>query len=315
MGKIIFADDDEAMRRMVSDMLASAGHTVRTVSDGPTAIAGIRADPPDLVLLDYRMGAMNGFEVCQRIKEDPQFEHLPVLILTAESGVEDRIKGFAAGANDYLPKPFDARELLARVEALLRLSEQGRGLNPTTGLPGGASIEREFDRRRKGTARFTLCYLDLEYFKPFNDRFGFPTANAIIESVGRVLRRLVADTDHFAGHIGGDDFVLICETSAARSLVEEAQALFRELLVRHVPAEVVQKGSYRGRLRNGVEEDIPLTRINCALLHLDPRATPPFSELGEVAAGTKQQAKAARDTGIVEREIGEEARRERSDIS
>src|SRR5690606_12105334 len=107
-------------------------------------------------------------------------------------------------------KPFDARELIARVGALLRLSEQGRGLNPTTALPGGAAIEREFERRRMAGESFTLCYLDLDHFKAFNDRFGFATANAMIEELGRTLRQIVTGTEHSAGHIGGDDFVLMC---------------------------------------------------------------------------------------------------------
>ncbi|MEX2581801.1 MAG: response regulator transcription factor, partial [Gemmatimonadota bacterium] len=115
MGKILFAEDDAPMRTMVSEILTGAGHSVTAVRDGASALANLQAETPDLVLLDYRMGRPDGFEVCRRIKSDPRFEHLPVLLLTAESDVEDRIGGFDAGADDYLPKPFDARELVARV--------------------------------------------------------------------------------------------------------------------------------------------------------------------------------------------------------
>ncbi|MQA90324.1 MAG: response regulator [Gemmatimonas sp.] len=300
MARIIFAEDDEAMRFMVTDVLTAAGHTVIALADGRSVVALVRADPPDLVVLDYRMGAPDGFEVCRQIKDDPRLEHVPVLLLTAEHDVEDRIEGFEAGADDYLPKPFDARELVARVRALLRLSERGRGLNPTTGLPGGASIEREFERRRMADAPFTLCYLDLDHFKAFNDRFGFATANALIEDVGRILRQLVAGSEDFAGHIGGDDFVIICSPSAARPLVERAQKLVVRALSRYVGPEILRKGAYAGRLRDGQEAQVPLTGLAAALLHLDPGTMPPLMRLGEMAADAKQLAKQAPKDGVVE---------------
>jgi PleD family two-component response regulator len=303
MGKILFAEDDSAMRAMVTDILGSAGHSVQTVDDGSKALDEVRSETPDLVVLDYRMGNPDGFEVCRQIKSDPRLEHVPVLILTGENDVDDRIEGFAAGASDYLAKPFDARELLARVQALLRLTEQGRGLNPTTGLPGGGAIEREFERRRSRGAPFTLCYLDLDFFKPFNDRFGFPLANAVIEDLGRVLRDLTARKDHFAGHIGGDDFVLICERFAARPLVEEAQARFGQALLRRIPEEVAKAGVYRGRLRSGETGEVPVTRIAAALLHIEPASAPDFTRLGELAANAKDQAKEAAETRIVEVDV------------
>jgi DNA-binding response OmpR family regulator len=298
--RIIFAEDDEAMRSMVTDVLTAAGHAVVAFADGGSAIDRIKAEPPDLVLLDYRMGTPDGFEVCRRIKDDPRLEHVPVLLLTAENDVEDRIEGFEAGADDYLPKPFDARELVARVRALLRLSEQGRALNPTTGLPGGAAIEREFDKRHQAGRPFTLCYLDLDHFKAFNDRFGFATANALIEDLGHTLRRIVSGTDDFAGHIGGDDFVIMCAPQAARPLVRRAQLGVLDALHRHVSPDILERGAYAGRLRDGQAAQVPLTGLAAAILHLNPKTMPPLARLGEMAADAKQLAKQSPKDGIVE---------------
>lgn len=300
MGKILYADDESSIREIVTSILSDAGHVVRTVTDGQTALVELRGQLPDLVLLDYRMGEPDGFEVCRRIKNDPRLAHVPVLILTGEVDVEDRIRGFAAGANDYLAKPFDGRELLARIGALLRLSEQGRELNPTTGLPGGTSIGREFERRRAAAESFTLCYLDLEYFKPFNDRFGFPTANGLIESLGGILSNSVAGTSHFAGHIGGDDFVVMCDQQAARPLIERLQREFHAAVTAAVPPGVVEQGVYRGHLRNGVEHDVPLTRLIGALLRLEPENTPALEKLGELTADAKRRAQESGSKGIYE---------------
>jgi DNA-binding response OmpR family regulator len=305
VAKILFADDDQAMREMVADIVTSAGHSIRTVPNGTAALSAIRREPPDLAILDYRMGTPDGFEVCRLIKDAPQFEHLPVLILTAEGDLEDRIRGFEAGANDYLPKPFDARELVARIRALLRLSEQARGLNPTTGLPGGSMIEREFERRRASGAPFTLCYLDLDHFKAFNDRFGFATANAVIECVGADLRNIATETSCFAGHIGGDDFVVMCDPASALGIVADAQARLADALIQYLPPEIARRGVYLGRLRTGLEGFVPVTRLAAVLLHLEPATAPSLTMLAELAAEGKSQAKGAAQAGIVELEVGE----------
>jgi PleD family two-component response regulator len=304
VANILFADDDFAMRQMVADILKAAGHSVRVVSGGKAALKEFDEAPPDLALLDYRMGDPDGFEVCRRIKEDPRFAHLPILMVTGEGDIEDRINGFAAGASDYVPKPFDARELLARVNAHLRLSEQARGLNPTTGLPGGMLIDREFERRRAAGAPFSLCYLDLDHFKAFNDRFGFATANQVIEQVGAELRITTRGTAHFVGHIGGDDFILICDTEFARQLVEETQQRLKHTLAQVLPPQIAQQGRYLGKLRSGREALVPLTRFTAVLLHLHPRNIPTLEELGRIAASAKEQAKAGEDSGLIEMTIG-----------
>ena len=303
MATILFAEDDNAMRAMVGDVLTAAGHDVQTVTDGRaalTALADAAVDPPDLVVLDYRMGDIDGLEVCRRIKEDPRTEHLPVLILTAEGQLEDRIEGFAAGADDYLGKPFDPRELRARVDALLRLSERGRRLNPTTGLPGGAAIEREYQKRTLGDNPFTLAYLDLDHFKPFNDHFGFPLANAVIETVGRILRRSTAGMPHFAGHIGGDDFVVIADRSAARSVVSRIQGAFDDALAALLPPDVVERGYYQGIRRNGEAGDIPITQLTGALINVHPDSAPPLLDLGEWTAKAKRRAKSTVGSRLIE---------------
>jgi DNA-binding response OmpR family regulator len=301
MSRILFAEDDEALRRMTVQVLASAGHEVHDVPGGAEALDEIARAVPDLVVLDYRMGQPDGFEVCRRIKRDPATAHLPVLILTAERNIEDRLDGFDAGADDYLAKPFDPRELLARVAALLRLAQRGRDRNPTTGLPGGDAIYQELERRRQQGTRFAVAYFDLDHFKPFSDRFGFAVADAAIREAAAALTgaaRGVPDT--FAGHVGGDDFVLICRLDRARRLAEDARRRFDAGLRRHLSADAVEGGVYRGLDRNGAERQFPLTRLSAAIVRIDPARWPSVQHLGERVAEGKRQAKAETGDGIVE---------------
>jgi two-component system response regulator RpaA len=122
MAKIIVVDDDLAIQSLIRVNLEMQGHQVLTANDGVEGYALIQQEMPDLAILDLMMPNMDGYTVCQRIRQNPALEHLPVLMLTALGVVEDKVKGFEAGADDYLVKPFELPELQVRVRALLRRS-------------------------------------------------------------------------------------------------------------------------------------------------------------------------------------------------
>jgi DNA-binding response OmpR family regulator len=138
---LLFVDDNEDMRHMVRDLLESSGHEIALAADGPSALEAVRSREPDLLILDLNMPGLSGYDVCRAVKTNPGTSRVPVLMLTAQSSVEHKLEGFEAGADDYLPKPFDARELRARVSALLRLVRREADRNPTSGLPGGHAID------------------------------------------------------------------------------------------------------------------------------------------------------------------------------
>ena len=119
-GRILVVDDQDRDRRLLEAMLEAYGHDVRGVGSGEEAIAAVRTDPPDLVMLDVVMPGMSGYDVCRRIRSDARTAMLPVVMLTA-SPEQDKVAALDAGADDFLGKPFDKHELLARVRSLLRI--------------------------------------------------------------------------------------------------------------------------------------------------------------------------------------------------
>src|SRR5580700_3208526 len=123
IGKILIVDDESAARTALETLLRREGFEVRDASDGPSALAQCAKFSPDLILLDILMPGMNGFEVCRRIKATPETRLTPVVLITGLTATEDRIEGINAGADDFLSKPIDMNELLARTRSLLRLKQ------------------------------------------------------------------------------------------------------------------------------------------------------------------------------------------------
>ncbi|MBN1564595.1 MAG: response regulator [Anaerolineae bacterium] len=122
--KVMVAEDNRDSRELVSDILESLGHTPVVAANGRIALEKIIAEPPDLVILDVNMPEMDGFEVCAALKRNPTTTKIPVLMLTAQTDIESRVRGLGLGADDYLPKPFHPRELIARIETRLRAKEE-----------------------------------------------------------------------------------------------------------------------------------------------------------------------------------------------
>jgi adenylate cyclase len=122
--KVLVAEDNRDSRELVSDILLSLGYIPILAANGRIALEKAMADPPDLAILDINMPEVDGFEVCAAIKRNPATAKIPVIMLTAQTDVESRVTGLGLGADDYLPKPFHPRELIARIETRLRAKEE-----------------------------------------------------------------------------------------------------------------------------------------------------------------------------------------------
>ena len=222
LGRVLVTDDDMSIRALLQEVLEDAGYLVDTACDGKEALDKIGRSTPDLLLLDVEMPVMNGWAVVKALKGDSLLQHLPVLLLTSLSQTKHKIQGLDLGADDYLTKPFNVGELLARVRNAVRRSNAGLEANPLTRLPGNNSIEREIAARIQAGAPFMVLYADLNNFKAFNDRYGFIRGDRVIQGTGLILVAARPAGD-FVGHVGGDDFVLL-------TIPERAEAVCRKVM-------------------------------------------------------------------------------------
>lgn len=122
--RILVVEDERDLAELVAYNLREAGHDVTCIHDGATALAEIQRNTPDLLVLDVMLPDLSGLEICRRLRRNPQTLRLPVIMLTARSDEVDRVVGFEVGADDYVPKPFSPRELVLRVDAILRRTAQ-----------------------------------------------------------------------------------------------------------------------------------------------------------------------------------------------
>ena len=143
MSRVLMIDDDEKLVALVTEYLEPQGFEIATAHDGRTGLDAARSTSPDLVVLDLMLPEMDGLEVCRRLRRDSA---VPVLMLTARGDETDRIVGLELGADDYLPKPFSPRELLARIRAILRRAAAPTAATPRVVVVGNLRLEPEARR-------------------------------------------------------------------------------------------------------------------------------------------------------------------------
>jgi two-component system, sensor histidine kinase and response regulator len=142
-GDILIVDDTPDNLRFLSAMLLQKGYEVRSVTNGKTALMGIQAQPPDLILLDVFMPEMNGYEVCQQLKQSPVTQSIPIIFLSVLDEALDKVKAFEIGARDYITKPFQEEEVLARIENQLTIRRLNRRIEQLAAIEERNRIARD----------------------------------------------------------------------------------------------------------------------------------------------------------------------------
>lgn len=298
MGTVILvADDEDSVVVMLREALRSAHYEVVVAHNGVEAIEEVRRKPPDLVLLDIQMPRMSGYDVCLEIKSDTFLRHIPVLMLTAQTGLESKVAGLAHGADDYLTKPFEMEELLARIRTLLRRTRLGLEANPLTKLPGNVTIETEIVSRVQDKAPLAVLYLDLNSFKAYNDTYGFVKGDEVIRQTARIILEQAAGAQGFVGHIGGDDFVVLTVPEKAEILCQKIIRAFDAKAPEFYTAEDRQRGYVVTKDRRGQVTKFPILSIAIGVVTNRHRAISSLGEVSTIGAEMKHFAKENKEKG------------------
>ena len=217
---ILIVEDEDDIAQLVAINLQAEGFSTLVANRGDDAVGVAVSTRPDLVVLDLMLPGIDGVELCRSLRRNSD---VPIVMVTARTDTHDVVAGLEAGADDYVDKPFDPGELVARVQTALRRNRQLRATSPLTGLPGNFEIEARLDARLADGEDFALLHIDLDNFKAYNDHYGFLRGDrAIVVTANTVVQASteVPEASAFVGHIGGDDFAVVCDALYADALAQ-----------------------------------------------------------------------------------------------
>lgn len=291
---ILVVDDEANIRKILSFHLEASGYRVVVAEDGEEGIEVAKREQPSLILLDLMMPKMCGSDVCRELKVEPTTRFIPIIILTAKTGSEEKVRQLENGAQDYITKPFSLSEVLARVRSVIAWGQSQRQANPLTGLPGNLSIEEDLTRRISSQAPFALLYADLDNFKPFNDYYGYHRGDHVIFQLSRLIvscAREYGARGDLVGHIGGDDFVVVTHPDNADAIGQALVRQFREKSVIFHDASDVERGFIEVKSRMGELRQFPFLSLTVACVTNEYIEIRHVVEASDIAAELKRYGK------------------------
>lgn len=232
--KVLIVDDDHSFARRISAVLNANGMDVKINAEPAQILEVLQEFNPDILLLDLMMPYISGFDICKMLRTMPRWQALPVLFVTAQTGLQTRLAAFACGADDYLPKPLADEELIARVSLRIersRLLKDRNERDAVTGLLLRRSFMERFNAAissaRRTSQPLSLVLFDLDKFKAVNDEHGHLAGDSVLAGLGRLMLRRFRAED-LRGRWGGDEFVLALLGSDRQQSIKLMQNFIEE---------------------------------------------------------------------------------------
>jgi diguanylate cyclase (GGDEF)-like protein len=300
--KILVVDDEPDIRDVLRITLEDEKYEVYEAGNGEEALAFIQKKLPDLVLCDYKMPKMDGREFCRLIKKDILLRHLPIIMVTGKGEITDKVDGIEAGADDYIVKPFEPKELIAHIRMLLRRSGIDLEANPLTRLPGNVSILDELSRKIESKNLFAVCYVDLDKFKAYNDTYGFERGDNVIKETARILLRVAQEhgnAEDFVGHVGGDDFVVVTSMDKVDKICNGIIEQFDATMPSFYNETDRSNGYIIAHDRQGGQRRFQLLSISIGVVTNEFRKIEHVAQIGEIGAELKAYAKSLTKSNYV----------------
>ncbi len=274
--QVAVVDDDASIRRLVRLFLKRSGYSIVEFSTGNEASEQLAKIPWDLAILDRRLPDMDGVQLCQELKSNPEFKSRFIIILTGEDEQEDVVLGLDLGADDYITKPFQYPELLARIRAgkrivdlqkeLLETNKRLERLSITDGLTNlynhryfQDELGRAFDESARYGRPLSLAIVDLDFFKKVNDTYGHAVGDEVLKGISRLFQQSIRSTD-LAARYGGEEFAMMMpETNLddAMTFAEKLRSLVESTAIK------TQEGPIRLTVSVGVST-VPHPDIHAA---------------------------------------------------
>lgn len=281
-GTLLIVDDTPHNIKLLFEFLNNYGFEILVAEDGKDALEIAQEEQPNLILLDVLMPGMDGFETCRYLKDNPNTHNIPVIFMTALSDTLNKVKAFKLGAVDYITKPFQQEEVLARVnthltirylqkeletqkEALQQLNQELERLATLDSLTKLANrrrldeyLQREWRRALREQIPLSLILCDIDYFKPYNDTYGHQAGDDCLQQVAEAINHAASRPGDLAARYGGEEFTVILPNTPGEGAMRVAYLIqnhLQSLKLIHPNSEVNPYVT----LSMGVSSTIPTT--------------------------------------------------------
>jgi len=268
---LLVGADSEALSD-TARVLSEEGFRTRTFGSLSAIFEVLFSDPPQCILFEYSVGDLESVVLLKELKADTFYGHTPVIALITEGDLECGIDWSQLLADEYIVRPFRVQELVSRTLLCLARTTREINANPLTGLPGNLVIVREAERRLAQGVPFAMCYVDINDFKAFNDKYGFARGDEVIRMTARILVNAVraANSPEVSlGHIGGDDFVFITPPQLAEELSERVLKDFDRIVPDFYDEPDRKAGEIQSVDRQGNIQTFPFLSCSIAVVDTD----------------------------------------------
>lgn len=288
MSRLLVAGNPDFLSAPGRMLLEARGYQVKSCERLQDAVSLVLEDPPDLLLVEKGFAGDGDRQLIRAVASCLQKANIPILLALDEAGLEPELDWRIFPVDDIVFKPLSPQVLLARLQLAEARMARVFDNNPLSRLPGNTSILRAIRSTLAREGKFAVCYVDIDNFKPYNDRYGFSRGDEVILMVARIIVNVIEEKsreESFIGHVGGDDYVFIVREEKAEEVC--AQIITNFNLVRNLflSAEDVAAGAFIGRDRQEKETRFPLLSISIAVITTgDGR----YRHSGEIAAAASQ---------------------------
>jgi len=292
--KILLVENEEKLRRRLVDVLEDEGFTVILAANGEDALKRAYEQVPHLIILGLNLPKISGQEVCKRLKQDSMLRHIPIIMLTERRDIKEEMLGVEIGADDYIVKPVQPQDLLARIKLALGHTYMELDVNPLTRLPGNNSILKRIEEVLNKKLPFAICYIDFDNFKSFNDEYGFNRGDDVIRFTSGLIMKVVrelGDSDDFIGHTGGDDFVIIIKPEKVDDICSKVIKGFDSLIPQFYDEEARRRGYILRPDRHGNLIRMPIMSLSIAVISNEKKQLFHIGQISKLAQELRDYVK------------------------
>ncbi|MCS7231380.1 MAG: response regulator [Elusimicrobiota bacterium] len=304
MKKVFIVEDDLEIQDLMKFSFQQVNYEVYQAYNGKEALQKVKLIMPDIIILDVMMPEMNGFEVIEHLRGDPDTCLIPVIMLTSLGHTKDKLTGIKLGADEYLVKPIEPYELIFRAENLIK--KYYENVNTVTHLLGLNSLENYIKELLENKKEFIIILLDITNFKPYNLRYGFKKGDEVLKFFSSILRTSVANYGgkcEFLFHLEADKFCIITQKSEIQTMIENIFSLFDNLSEKIYDKEDILNKFFTYKLEENIELKSPLMKIAAGVLKVGKDTPQHYAEVlyrvKEILNTAKQKSKESGEHSIV----------------